>query len=171
MVAPIPNELVASILDNLHSDTHALLNCALVGRAWVYPSQRGIFRQIVLEMPLLYIPSVIYEAEIEALLETSELLISSFNTNSSLLSYVRSLQLIKFRKLPDTAKRYQDAVYNAAANIVQQLSNCNVDKVRLLVHWNDLPHSLKASLTGMLRSPSITSLTLNQFYLRKWRLG
>lgn len=165
MVEPVPNELVASILDNLHSDTHALLNCALVGRAWAYPSQRGIFRQIVLELPLLYIPTTSYETKIEAFLETSELLLSSFNTNPSLVSYVRSLQLIKFRKLPESAMCYQEAVYNATASIVQQLSNCNVDKVKLLVHWNDLSHSLKASLTGMLRSPSITSLTLSQLYI------
>ncbi|KAE9388008.1 hypothetical protein BT96DRAFT_1004581 [Gymnopus androsaceus JB14] len=47
----LPNELVDCILDNLVFDTATLLSCALVERAWVQSSQRGIFRHIILELP------------------------------------------------------------------------------------------------------------------------
>lgn len=164
MVKPTPNELIGCILENLYPDTRTLLNCAFVGRAWVYPSQRGLFHHIALDLPIPHIPSTdYYETHNEAFLQTTERLISSFDTNPHLASYVRSLQLVKSRKLPESAMGYQEPVYNATANIVHQLSNLH--KVSLLVHWTDLSHSLKTSLTDMLRSSSITQLSLIQFHI------
>ncbi|KAE9392882.1 hypothetical protein BT96DRAFT_924449 [Gymnopus androsaceus JB14] len=167
MVKPIPNELVESILDHLHSDKGTLLNCALVGRAWVHSSQQGIFREIVLDLPLPHISITDYTTQIENFLKTTEWLISSFDTSPRLASYVRSLLLVKFRKFPEAAVSYQEAVYTATANIVRRLSNVGVDKVLLLVQWNDLSHSLKTALTDMLRAPqaSVTQLSLVQFVI------
>ncbi|KAE9405700.1 hypothetical protein BT96DRAFT_915909 [Gymnopus androsaceus JB14] len=138
----LPNELVGYILDNLYFDRDALLNCALVGRAWVYSSQRGIFRQIVLDLTSVHMWSIY--------LEMTERLISSFDANPSLASYVRSFKLL-------TA---------ATANIVHRLANLNVEKVALdLDEWNGVSPSLKEALVNMLRAHSVTRLSLTRFLI------
>lgn len=165
MVNPLPNELIPAILDNFDADIPALLNCALVGRSWVYSSQRGIFRRVVLDsLPTLHIRE--YPTGIERYLKTAELLTASFNSNPRLASYVQSLTLLKFREFPDSCTGYQDAVYTVTTDIVHRLSIAgNLNKVMLLVSWNDLSSMLKVALTSMLKAPSITELWLSQFYI------
>ncbi|KAE9388496.1 hypothetical protein BT96DRAFT_1004141 [Gymnopus androsaceus JB14] len=137
MQLPLPNELVDSIIDNLHSDIASLLECALVGRAWARSSQRGIFRQIVLN-PFL---------RTDDYLKTTERLVAAFDAQPRLESYVRSLEL---RGFWSTNTR----VDAATASVVQRLANMN-DLTLSSINWTVLSPMLKAKLTGIFQSPSL----------------
>ncbi|KAE9397844.1 hypothetical protein BT96DRAFT_1020507 [Gymnopus androsaceus JB14] len=84
----IPNELVDLILENLYLDTDTLRNCALVGKAWVSSSQRGIFREIVLSM--------LSPMNMDANLKVARHLDTLFSEKPYMASFVRSLELRSF---------------------------------------------------------------------------
>ena len=148
----IPNELVDCILEKLYFDTQTLLNCALVGRAWVYSSQCGIFRHIILEYPGFRLDNFY--------LDPCERLVATFNANPRLALYVRSLQLLKF-------DGDDEAFYTAAANVIRRLSNVNRLSL-LFVDWQALPSLLKTALTEMFRAPSLTQVSLAMFTIRSF---
>ncbi|KAE9402299.1 hypothetical protein BT96DRAFT_991276 [Gymnopus androsaceus JB14] len=86
MVEPLPNELIECILENLYFDKQTLKNCALVGKAWVRASQRGIFEQISFD-----------EFYLRDCLQTrSERLIAIFGVKPHLARDVRFLELLNF---------------------------------------------------------------------------
>ncbi|KAE9408062.1 hypothetical protein BT96DRAFT_1013544 [Gymnopus androsaceus JB14] len=148
----IPNELVDCILENLYFDRHTLLNCALVGRAWVRSSQRGIFREIVLHLPSGFAPPII-----DAYLKAPTFLHALFLEKPYLASYVRTLELQSFAHAATP-------VYTATASLVQRLSEVK----KLIFHfveWKSLPPLLKAVLTEICKAPSVTHFCAIQFEL------
>lgn len=44
----LPNELTDQIIEDLHSEHKALLNCALVCHSWVAPAQRSLFTKLTI---------------------------------------------------------------------------------------------------------------------------
>ncbi|KAE9390183.1 hypothetical protein BT96DRAFT_1024684 [Gymnopus androsaceus JB14] len=113
VVQQLPNELVELILDHLYFDTPTLLNCALVARAWVHRSQRGIFREIILEI-----------STSRTLLTQSFLKAQSVVKNPRLASYVQSLELHRFIE-PSSSEAIIGSLHAIAASIVQHLSKLN----------------------------------------------
>ncbi|KAE9388007.1 hypothetical protein BT96DRAFT_1025621 [Gymnopus androsaceus JB14] len=132
----LPNELVDCILDNLVFDIATLLSCALVERAWVQSSQRGIFRHIILELP-------------SARHENFSTLVNSYLTGRldalfiekpHLASYVQSVQLRGF------AGENQPEAF--------------IPTCRQLGH----PVAFaKTALTAVFRAPSLTQISLARF--------
>ncbi|KAE9397674.1 hypothetical protein BT96DRAFT_995628 [Gymnopus androsaceus JB14] len=112
----LPHELVDHILENLYRDNPTLLKCALVGQAWVRPSQRGIFRRIALELP----SSQDDAADIDAYLKTNDQLCALFAEKPHLASYVRELSLRGFRR---GNWQVEEVLLNAIATVIQHLSN------------------------------------------------
>ncbi|KAE9397853.1 hypothetical protein BT96DRAFT_995413 [Gymnopus androsaceus JB14] len=148
----VPNELVDCILDNLYLDTATLLNCVLVGKAWVRSSQRGIFREIILNLPF---------RDQDAYLEAIRRLDALFSEKPYLASYVRSLELRWFAQFD----RYDwlQLVYNATASLVQRLSN--VKKLKFhRVEWKPLSPLLKAALNKICEA-SVTQFCAMVFYV------
>lgn len=149
MIEVIPNELIDYILDKLYFDTATLLKCALVARAWAYPSQRGIFREIRLDPQF-------DEERVDDYLKISEFLAALFAGNPRLASYVRLLELQHFTK-PNI--RVKPELLNAFVSIVQHLSD--VKKLELFdVNWKFLSPSLRSALTDFIRTNSLTGITL-----------
>lgn len=146
----LPNELIDYILDKLYFDTATLLKCALVARAWVYSSQRGIFREIRLD------PQFDEEPRVDDYLKISESLAAIFAKTPRLASYVRLLELQNFTKPNFQAK---PELLNAFVSIVQHLSD--VKQLELFdVNWKFLSPSLRSALTGLIRANSLTGITL-----------
>ncbi|KAE9384983.1 hypothetical protein BT96DRAFT_1026737 [Gymnopus androsaceus JB14] len=99
---------------NLYSDKATLLKCALVGRAWVRSSQRGIFRQIILDFSSI--------TDIDGYLKTTERLVAVFDAQPRLASYVRSLEL--------GGLWFMETRLDAAtASVVQRLSNAELTEI------------------------------------------
>ncbi|KAE9394292.1 hypothetical protein BT96DRAFT_998673 [Gymnopus androsaceus JB14] len=149
----VPNELVDCILDNLYFDKATLLNCALVGRAWLPSSQRRIFREVILDQDFT---SVAPHALVDAYLKTTRHLDTLFAEKPYLASYVRSLEL---RSFTQSSK----AVCTTTASLVRRLSNLNSLSFDY-VHWESMPALLKAALTDICQAPSITRFSAVDFY-------
>lgn len=149
MVEPLPNELVESVIENLYTDRVSLLSCARVARAWACSSQRGIFRQIVLE--LFASDGPIHG--INSYMKLTGQLISSFDANPLLATYVQSLEL---RGIIQT---YEDRMDNAA-NIIRRLTNVK-ELSFFAIYWGVLSPSLKASLADLFSAPPLTQISFN----------
>ncbi|KAE9397851.1 hypothetical protein BT96DRAFT_995410 [Gymnopus androsaceus JB14] len=148
MVEPLPNELVDDILYNLYFDKATLFNCVLVGKARVRPSQRGIFREIVLE--------IIDSAELY--LKTTGRLDALFPEKPYLASYVQSLELRWF----DFVDQGACNIHTATAKVVRRLPNVN--KLSFFrVYWNRLSPLLKVAVTDLFRVPSLTQVSITEF--------
>lgn len=155
VVKQLPNELIEVVLEHLYFDTPALLNSALVGRAWVYPSQRGIFRKLVIE-PLYNVPW----PRREQVLIQSLLNINAILADPRLASYVHSLEIHCIIQTLSTLDRVTlDA---AIASIVQRLPNVKKLSLKRVV-WKALSPLLKEALTDMLKLPSLKQLSLGWF--------
>ncbi|KAE9383073.1 hypothetical protein BT96DRAFT_930037 [Gymnopus androsaceus JB14] len=139
----LPNELIQYILEHLYSDTPTLLNCALVARAWATPSQRGIFREVILQLPYASSRKKTYRL--------------------FAASYVQLLKLYNFYGyLVEEAT--VTFLHAAAALIIQRLSKARVNKVHISgVAWYRLRISLKSALTDIFRAPSLTEVQLFYF--------
>lgn len=146
MSETLPNELVDCILENLYFDTETLLNCALVGRAWVSPAQRGIFRQVVLHDNTSYLKATL---RLDAL----------FDAKPHLAAYVQLLELRWFMPLYRHHQQQPSDLHIANANIVQRLSN--VKKLLFFrVDWTILFPVLKEALAKICMAPSVTQVSL-----------
>ncbi|KAE9404593.1 hypothetical protein BT96DRAFT_1016183 [Gymnopus androsaceus JB14] len=154
----ISNELVDHILDNLYFDRDTLLDCALVGRAWVCSSQRGIFREIILRLPA-YHPSHL-AIFVEVYLKTTTHLDTLFAEKPYIASYVRSLEL---RTPREYSSALPEVVYSATTSLVRRLSSLNSLSF-VCVNWRGLPPLLQAALTEICEAPSITRLSAIDFY-------
>ncbi|KAE9395716.1 hypothetical protein BT96DRAFT_922653, partial [Gymnopus androsaceus JB14] len=150
MVDQLPNELIELILDHLYFDTPTLLSCALVGRAWVYPSQRGIFREIILEIPHSM------TSKMCTVLTRSFLKINAIFANPRLASYVQSMKLQQFTA-SWTNETLIASLHAAAASIVQRLPNVNMLSLES-VTWEALSPLLKVALTDVFKTPSLTQI-------------
>ncbi|KAE9397831.1 hypothetical protein BT96DRAFT_921162 [Gymnopus androsaceus JB14] len=137
------------VLNELIDST--LLNCALVGRAWVRSSQRGIFREIVLKLPLTAF--IVFPT-------ATRRLDASFSEKPYLASYVRILELRSFAQF--NAAPPEHAVYVATASLVRRLSNLNSLSFSS-VSWESLPPLLQAALTEICKAPSVTRLSAIHF--------
>ncbi|KAE9382908.1 hypothetical protein BT96DRAFT_1009886 [Gymnopus androsaceus JB14] len=133
----LPNELIQYILEHLYSDTPTLLNCALVARAWATPSQRGIFREVILQLPYASSRKKTYRLFARSLSKTNKMLV-----NPRLASYVQLLKLYNFYGyLVEEAT--VTFLHAAAALIIQRLSKARVNKVHISgVAWYRLRISL-----------------------------
>ncbi|KAE9397872.1 hypothetical protein BT96DRAFT_50721 [Gymnopus androsaceus JB14] len=152
-----PNELVDCILENLYLDTPTLLNCALVGKAWVRPSQRGIFRAIILEFPLPapYASDAEYSV-VNDYVNTCEHFVALFDRDAKphLASYVQSLELRRF------CEPEQDALHAVTAKVIQRLTD--VKKLSLFrVNWDSYTLSplLKETLAEVFKAPSLNEVS------------
>ncbi|KAE9397890.1 hypothetical protein BT96DRAFT_995451 [Gymnopus androsaceus JB14] len=153
----VPSKLVDCILKNLYFDTPTLLNCALVGRAWVRSSQHGIFREIVLELP--FTGHSAFATLMDAYLKTARHFNALFSEKPYLASYVRLLEL---RSSGQYKVPMPKVVYTATASLVQRLSEVK----ELKFHdfgWNTLPPLLKAVLTELCKAPSVTQFSATKF--------
>lgn len=158
MIPQLPNELKEMILRYLHSDKVTLLSCALVGRAWVSASQRGIFKVIVLDLPNTHLKELI-----DAYVIANARLIASFESNPRLATYVRSLKL---RNRCSTGTQYSDPeVVASTVRIVQRLSNV-IHLSLSHLDWDSLSPSLREALCNVFKAPSLTRITLNHFHIR-----
>lgn len=164
MVNHLPNELVDCILYYLYFDRATLLRCALVGRAWVRSSQRGIFRSIALEFP--HPRQKHYYAPYMDLKVTTHL-IALFDEKPHLASYVRALELQDYvRKSPTLTVGDQDAVHASTTQVIQRLTSLN-ELSFTNVNWNSLSPLLKNALinrfSGAVTQLSFTSFSINEF--------
>jgi hypothetical protein len=167
MEFPLPNELIDAILDNLYLDKATLLNCALVGKAWVSSSQKGIWHAITLESPNSRHED--YVALTKAFLDSNMRLIEIFDTSPHIATYVRSLELRQFEKPSRTlgAKYQYEALHASTAAVVERLTNIkNLTFFRL--NWATLAPSLKIALAGAFKVPSVTRVTLSLFAIAKF---
>lgn len=157
MIEPLPNELVELIIENLYSDITTLLSCALVGRAWVRPSQRGIFRRIVLTM--VHNGCEMGKTKpVEDYMEFTRQLIASFDAKPVLATYVRSLELeVRWPRQP-----HEDKMRIAATRVIRRLTNVK-EVFFYVIYWGYLPASLKATFTDLLRAPSLTRISMRGF--------
>ncbi|KAE9408641.1 hypothetical protein BT96DRAFT_913787 [Gymnopus androsaceus JB14] len=152
----VPNELVDCILDNLYFDKATLLNCTLVGRAWVRTSQRGIFREIILELPSYGMKN--FDELVDAYLKTTRHLDMLFAEKPYLASYVRSLEI----RSESYNAATPEVVYTATASLVQRLSNVNNLSFFRIV-WQLLPPLLQEALTELCKAPSVTRFSAIHF--------
>lgn len=156
----LPLELLDCILEHLYHDKATLLSCALVEKAWVAPSQRGIFHILVLLPP----DPDPYNDQLEALskvyVKSTEQLVGYIDANPRLASYVRSLHLAMFCNISQTVD--WEAVYTSTAMVIRRLSN--VESLSLsCISWGSLSPSLTDSLIKMLRAPSVTRIFISNF--------
>lgn len=152
-----PNELVDCILDNLYFDTATLLNCALVGRSWVRSAQRGIFRELILEMPDRY--NGAYEATTWRFLDKINSLAVVLTEKPSLASYIRYLEL---RRASIGNWVVLLALFDLWTTLVEGLSN--VKQILFCrVSWDGLPAPFKKAMADLFRTPSLTHVSLTEF--------
>ncbi|KAE9391073.1 hypothetical protein BT96DRAFT_1024268 [Gymnopus androsaceus JB14] len=159
MIEPLPNELVDCILSHLYTDAATLFTCALVGRAWVRSSQRGIFHSITLK----YRGHPESSIDFNAYLRTKKRLVESLDANPRLGSYASSLDLelpISFAANLDQWK----ALYTFTAAIVQRLYNLHTAFLRR-ISWDRISLSLREVLSYMLEAPSLTRIYFDAFFI------
>lgn len=148
----LSNELIDCILEHLYSDIATLLNCALVGRAWVYPSQRGIFHRISLKVDLSCFSG---RVSANARIRANTTIFTLFSEKPHLASYVRVLEL------HDSGMLIMEELLNAVVNVVQCLSS--VKKLVLAgIRWSLLSSSLGMAIIDVLRGTSLTHATLDR---------
>lgn len=160
---PLPVEILDRILENIYHDKATLLSCALVEKAWVAPSQRGIFHVLVL-LPPDPDPYNPHHDQLEALsknyVKTTEQLVGYIDANPRLASYVRSLSLAMFCNISQIVD--WEAVYTSTAMVIRRLSN--VESLSFsCISWGSLSPSLTDSLMEMLRAPSVTRIFISTF--------
>lgn len=156
-----PNELVDRIVKNLYLDTATLLKCSLVGKAWVYPAQRGIFQELVLDVPAsAKEPTDQYSNRMESLA-------TLFAEKPSLASYVRSL-VVRGALFGFDAGRVPVLVSMAWTRLVKPLSNVN--RLSLCaISWGVMELKLKEALTDLVRvAPSLTHVSLIEFTIPRF---
>ncbi|KAE9383420.1 hypothetical protein BT96DRAFT_1009206 [Gymnopus androsaceus JB14] len=154
----VPNELIDCVLENLYSDRATLLNCALVGRAWVRASQRGIFRKIVLELPESTAYDEVWAMRVATYQETTAHLGCLFAAKPYLASSVQSLELWRFGE----SSGQPEVWYTAAASVLQRLSNVN-NLSFCEIRWNALPPFLRSALTELFTKSLIRVSFLGPF--------
>lgn len=155
-----PNELVDRIVKNLYLDTPTLLKCALVGKAWVYPAQRGIFQELVLDVRA---PAKEATGQYSNRMES---LATLFAEKPSLASYVRSLEVRgEFFAFDASVPVLVSMVWT---RLIKRLSNVN----RLLlfaISWGAMDFKLKEALSDLLRvAPSLTHVSLIEFTIPRF---
>ncbi|KAE9397852.1 hypothetical protein BT96DRAFT_1020512 [Gymnopus androsaceus JB14] len=156
----VPNELVDCILENLYFDRDTLINCALVGKAWVRSSQLGIFREIVLKLPR--VTNFAVSPATDGYLEADRRLDALFSEKPHLASYVRSLKLTSFLVDYDTEPAMPAEACTATASLVQRLSEVN-KLAFCFLEWEILPPLLKVALTELCKASSLTQFTTINF--------
>lgn len=165
MVDSLPTELVDCIIDNLDpsDDRTTLLNCALVGRAWVCASQRGIFRTILLNAPDPYY-DIDYDlvSSVNCFVEASARLMALLDEKPVLVTYVLRLELQNFDGEETTSDDEKDALCVSVAGVVNRLSRVR-QLVMACVDWDHLSSILRTALSGILSTPSMIDLTLHAF--------
>ncbi|KAE9391944.1 hypothetical protein BT96DRAFT_1000807 [Gymnopus androsaceus JB14] len=155
MVDPLPNELVDRIIDNFDFsiDKTTLLNCALVGRAWVRASQRGIFHTISLK--IIIPPSVDTSFQLSEVIDyyvkKNHQLRALFDGNPGLASYVQCLELWDF----------------SFGTVIQEVEGNALIIIPLSLKLSFSP-SLEAALTRMFRAPSVTEVVLETLEIPKF---
>ncbi|KAF5390062.1 hypothetical protein D9757_003771 [Collybiopsis confluens] len=157
---PLPNELIECILDNLYSDRDTLLNCALVGRAWVTTSQKGIFQRIVLDAPNSHHED--YVQLTHDFLAANERLVDLFDDKPHLTKFVKTLELRQYEKPSRTrdARELQQALQISTANVIRRLSDItNLSIFRLT--WSNLNDTLKDALVQAFSAPLLTRVSLS----------
>ncbi|KAE9383252.1 hypothetical protein BT96DRAFT_1038263 [Gymnopus androsaceus JB14] len=158
MVEPLPNELIDHVLENLYSDKATLKKCALVGRAWVRASQRGLFETIVFDF-------IIDNRHLNSNCQTKwEWLAAIFDERPHLASYVRLLKLENL--YPETLSQKAIAW---APQVIRRLSKMN----HILLDGCDGNMLSKSSLLGealygILNIPSLTRVTIRSCYFRNF---
>lgn len=170
----LPGELVDCILDNLDPsiDKSTLLNCALVGKRWVGASQRGIFQNISLQIPVALMiwgdPPAPQDTRdgVNGFLVLNAQLVASFEAKPDLASYVRCLELQGFDNgiLTHGGWDEWDTLCDSATRVLRRLSNFK--KISLVWScWDHLAPTLKAALIGIF-TPLLTEISLNVFDMR-----
>lgn len=156
---PLPNELVDSIIEELYEDDDYPDDMLLV-RLKIVPS---------LEELGFAIRSVEFSISFEPYTKGFSLkrwvqLISSFDSNPSLASYVKRLNLILFSNLRSNEKFDWDELQSHVAAVVTRLSD--VDRIWLYeFDWKMASPVLKKALFGVFRSPSLSRASFYQFHI------
>ncbi|KAF9071888.1 hypothetical protein BDP27DRAFT_1418698 [Rhodocollybia butyracea] len=166
---PLPTELLESIIDNLH-DKPTLLSCALVGKAWVSASQRGVFTKLVLKAPSSQHED--FEELFEAYLAANKRLLLIFDENPRIPTYIRSLELLQFDKfertrLPVIPQVNSEEFHASTARVISRLSNVE-NLLFLSVNWAQFSPVLKAAVVNLFSAPSITRVTLSMIAIPKF---
>ncbi|KIK59052.1 hypothetical protein GYMLUDRAFT_44793 [Collybiopsis luxurians FD-317 M1] len=171
----LPQELVEAILDNLLSDKATLRNCALVGKAWLSYSQRGLFQHIELpplmefydvrrpaSLALRFSSSYPYRSLKNITLKAIQRLDETFNNNPQLLSYVQSLEIQGDINIDTASVKIQRLLHASMSNMIRRLSSTGhlVGLTLRRINWSMLFPSLKDALISAFRAPSITEICL-----------
>jgi hypothetical protein len=137
----VPQELIDTVIDNLHKDHHGLLACSLVCRSWLPSSQRHLFRRVTFTLDGNGCKGL------QALL-----------CFPRLADYIREL---KVHVSPDLWSVYRAhlGTEQSLPMVLLKLSKLQTIKLHNL-DLDNLPVDLPQSLRWVLLLPSLTSLTL-----------
>ncbi|KAE9390373.1 hypothetical protein BT96DRAFT_1002334 [Gymnopus androsaceus JB14] len=160
----LPIELIEPILENLYCDKHSLLQCALVSRALVSASQRGIFHHITLESPDFAKSAERYNDLSRRYIADNARLIALFDKNPRFATYVQAVNLRCFCKSMSVSPRDHDG-YDSTARVIQRLLNVNQLSF-ILVEWDKLSSSLNIS-----KFAEFASLISHATHLKELRFG
>ncbi|PBK97217.1 hypothetical protein ARMGADRAFT_1075725 [Armillaria gallica] len=135
----LPQELVATIIQENQKDKTTLRSCSLVAHSWTYPSQGPIFSRISFNRHHLYDNN-------ERLIERFRSLISVRPLLATLVKAVEISPLLDAQLLTYT---------------LRQLVNLECISLNLRQsHWHELSQSMQDTLRDAFRSPQINSVEL-----------
>ncbi|PBK75268.1 hypothetical protein ARMSODRAFT_1014204 [Armillaria solidipes] len=135
----LPQELVATIIQENQKDKTTLRSCSLVTHSWTYPSQGPIFSRISFNRHQL-------SGNNDRFIERFRLLISVRPLLATLVKAVEISPLFDAQLLTHT---------------LQQLVNLKCISLNLCQsHWHELSQSMQDTLHDAFRSPQITNVEL-----------
>ncbi|RDB25534.1 hypothetical protein Hypma_006311 [Hypsizygus marmoreus] len=143
----LPQEIIDTIISQLHRDPNSLINCSLVCRSWTYWSQVHLIQDVVCDLD-----------PFQASVESTKIKIMSLHsclTNSPQLSrHVTSFELRNVRSLD--LKTWDDAYYFLAdiLECLQRVKRLSLQRV----DWDLLSAELQDALVGMLKQPALEIL-------------
>ncbi|KAJ7871184.1 hypothetical protein B0H14DRAFT_223914 [Mycena olivaceomarginata] len=143
MLSHLPQELIELILSYL--DVKSVLACALLSSSLVAPSQRLIFRKLVIRIPHPDSP----DSDTEA----------SFAAASHISRYVRDLKV----HLNSEAESF--ASHNGMlASILPSFHHLQGLSIKGRFGWNDMTLPLQSAIHNLMTSTNLRSLKLNRIF-------
>ncbi|KAJ7359679.1 hypothetical protein DFH08DRAFT_1075074 [Mycena albidolilacea] len=136
-MALLPQELFDAIIDKIH-DKETLKACALLSSAFLPPSQRKLFRKVLIGLG-----------------RRSRNTTTALAESPHLVSYIRDLTIV----MPSTVP-----ISVAVAGVLRSVQNIEslvVSGIAPGVNWNSVEHEARSTLLDCLLRPSLRSLQLS----------
>ncbi|KAJ7147820.1 hypothetical protein C8R43DRAFT_952839 [Mycena crocata] len=154
----LPDELIATIVDELEQDRESLKACSLVGSSFCAASQRYLFHSMWLHHDAWwlssrsYAPS--YSGETGTPATTIRRLAALFRASPHLAAFVRDLIIEVNIDLTTDEGALAAQILGTARNLESfAISSCAND-------WNNLPPALQTALLDVIARPSLKHLHL-----------